>query len=323
MPSMSCPPILFLIFNRPDLTSQVFGAIRQARPAKLFIAADGPRRNREHEAALCQETRQFVENRIDWPCEVKKLFRDRNLGCKLAVSSAVTWFFEHVEQGIILEDDCLPCSDFFTFCGSMLAYHKDTANVTHIGGANFQRGKSRGGGSYYYSRLVHVWGWASWRRAWQAYDVDIRSWPCLREKDWSSEFKMDRRERDYWTDIFDRVYRGEIDTWDYQWAFACWQQRSLSVIPNVNLITNIGFRPDATHTVVPNNDSSLSTGTLEQIVHTKAIIADRKADRFTFNRHFFQPERQISVLATRFGRKLRRVFRERIFGVRKTQQTEG
>ena len=165
-------PILFLIFNRPDTTKRVFESIRSIKPAKLYIAADGDRKDKVGEDLLCKDTRSIIDL-IDWECEIKTLFRPENLGCKIAVSSAIDWFFENEEQGIILEDDCLPNESFYIYCETLLNYYAFNERIMHISGNNFQDGMMRGNGSYYFSNYNHIWGWASWKRAWKAYNVDL------------------------------------------------------------------------------------------------------------------------------------------------------
>lgn len=238
--------VLFLIFNRPDTTKQVFEAIRQARPAKLFVAADGPRSNRPEESDACRQARAVV-NQVDWDCKVHTLFRENNLGCKAAVSSAISWFFDHVEEGIILEDDCLPDQSFFSFCRELLEKYRHDSRVMHIAGHNFQFGRPVGTGSYYFSQLCHIWGWASWRRVWASYDPDMRDLP-----EFSSQGAFDRvfRSQDmrtYYSFVFDQVYRGRINTWDHQLAYTILKNNGLCIIPNVNLVENIGFT-SGTHT---------------------------------------------------------------------------
>lgn len=242
-----CPPILFLIFNRPDLTKRVFERIREARPGQLFIAADGPRADRPGEADFCVQTRSVVET-IDWDCEVHRLFCDHNLGCKMAVSSAITWFFAHVEEGIILEDDCLPHPSFFRFCRELLERYRDNERVVAISGNNFQPANKNSRYSYYFSIYNHIWGWASWRRAWQHYDGDLKRWPQLREEQWLSKLFRRPEAVRYWSAIFDQVYEKRIDSWGYPWTYSCWIQNGLTVLPSVNLVTNLGFDERATHT---------------------------------------------------------------------------
>lgn len=192
----------------------MFEAIRQAKPPRLYVAADGPRFNREGEVDRVIQVRQ-IASAVDWPCELKTLFRNENLGCKKAVSSGIDWFFENEQQGIILEDDCLPHPDFFTFCETLLNRYANDDRVWVITGDNFQDGQWRGEGSYYFSCYNSVWGWASWRRAWVKRDMDIKFWPAWKM---SSEWKAwlpNKVERKYWLRIFDRMYRNEVDTWDY------------------------------------------------------------------------------------------------------------
>ena len=162
---MISTPVLFLIFNRPELTEKVFQKIQDAQPKYLFVAADGPRDNKYGEKDLCEKTRAVVLENITWECEVKTLFRTENLGCRTAVSSAINWFFENVEEGIILEDDTVPDNSFFSYCQALLEKYRNHEQIMMITGDNFQDGIKRGNGSYYFSRYVHIWGWASWRRA--------------------------------------------------------------------------------------------------------------------------------------------------------------
>jgi len=238
-------PVLFLIFNRPDTTQRVFDAIRQAKPVQLFVAADGPREDRIGEAEKCAQARKIIEN-VDWDCEVVTLFREKNLGCRKAVSSAIDWFFENVEEGIILEDDCLPSQSFFMYCQELLEHYRQDTRIMQISGSNFI--KSDMDESYFFSKYGPVWGWATWKRAWKYYDVDMRLWPVVKVKKLHHDFCFDEEEIKAREDIFDSVYNGAIDTWDYQWVFAKLVNNGLSITPKKNLVSNIGFSEDATHT---------------------------------------------------------------------------
>jgi len=209
----------------------VFEAIRQAQPARLYIAADGPREGRAGETDLCEQTRK-VALEVDWPCQVTTLLRNENLGCKKAVSSAIDWFFEHEPEGIILEDDCLPARDFFRFCDELLEKYRDDPRVGSITGDNFISATWRPDESYYFSRFSHIWGWATWRRAWANYDVTMADWPNLGSRFIKTEvFAGNNQAAAYWSGVFDKVHKGEIDTWDYQWVFACFKNNWLSCIP--------------------------------------------------------------------------------------------
>jgi hypothetical protein len=270
-------PVLFLVFNRPDTTRRVFEAIRQVKPSRLYIAADGPRGNRPGEGLKVQAVREYVMSSIDWECEVKTLFRDKNLGCKLAVSAAIDWFFENEEEGIILEDDTLPDASFFPFCAQMLERYRQDECVMMISGDNFLGG-SVSTYSYYFSKYCHIWGWASWRRAWKHYDVTMRLWPQLRANGFLKT--LDRQERFYWRWCFDYVFSGRLDTWDYQWVFACWVNKGLAVMPAVNLVSNIGFGDDSTHT--KKGDYRIAAFRTESVefplTHPESVTANRQME---------------------------------------------
>jgi hypothetical protein len=239
-------PVAFLIFNRPDTTQRVFAEIAKAKPRKLLVIADGPRANREGEAERCAQARDVVD-RVDWPCEVVQNYSDSNLGCRRRVSSGIDWVFRSTSEAIILEDDCVPHATFFRFCDELLERYRDDERIGMITGDNFQFGRRIADGSYYFSKYTHIWGWASWRRAWRHYDVDTKAWPLLLESGWLEQLTLPS-ERAAWKSIFERVHAGSIDTWDYQWTLACWANSMMSIVPQVNMITNIGFGPAATHT---------------------------------------------------------------------------
>ena len=274
-------PVLFLIFNRSDTASCVFEKIRQAKPSRLYVAGDGPREgyNEEEKVAKVRE----IATRVDWDCEVITLFRDKNLGCKNGVSGAINWFFEYEEQGIILEDDCLPHRDFFNFCENLLDRYAKDKRVSVITGNNFQNKKWRGNASYYFSKYNHVWGWATWRRAWIHYDGDIKFWPRWRNSKAWLNHTPNKVERKYWRNIFDRVYEGQIDTWDYSWTASTWCKGGLTATPNVNLVSNIGFGDHATHTKDKNSKfSNMSVNSLGNLTHPKKVERNYLADSLTF-----------------------------------------
>lgn len=282
---MSNTAIAFIIFNRPHHTKQTFEAIRAQRPTKLFLIADGPRAGHATDSQRCQETRAVVAN-IDWPCEVFQNFSEENLGCKRRVSSGLDWVFSQVDTAIVLEDDCLPHPDFFNYCDDLLDRYKNDERVWVITGNNFQDGKKRGDASYYFSKFNHCWGWATWRRAWQKYQVDMPYWAEWKQSAaWRIQTK-DPVERQIFTDLFDRVSRGEIDTWDYQWTACVWYYGGLTATPNVNLVTNIGFGPDATHTVAENNLDGMPAGAIGVLTHPMCVQQDLVADRYVFDRNF-------------------------------------
>ncbi len=285
---MTTSPVLFLVFNRPDTTERVFEAIRRAKPPRLYVAADGPRTTRENEASLCEATRQ-IATKVDWPCEVHTLFRTENLGCKVAVSSAIDWFFDHEPEGMILEDDCLPEPSFFPYCDELLAKYRDDERVGMISGDNFISRQWQPEESYYFSKINHIWGWASWRRAWAHYDVNVSNWPTHNaQKLLRKVFPRCKQSQRYWQDQFDKVHLGEIDTWDYQWTLTCFAKAYLSCMPKVNLITNIGFGANATHTTSAESKlANLATAELAlPLVHPLTIQANTEADQWTMDEVF-------------------------------------
>ncbi len=240
--------VLFIVFNRVETTSQVFAAIKKARPGRLYVAADGPRKDRQGEAEKCNKVRKIIDQ-IDWPCELKTLYRSENLGCKRGVSSAINWFFENETEGIILEDDVVPDQSFFSFCDEMLEYHRFNETVMMVSGTNFVSDQISVEESYFYSQYVHIWGWATWSRAWHKYDSEMNEWHQWRDTGGLlSYFAYDETLERFWLQIFNSVSSGKIDTWDYQWVFACWQSNGLCILPRFNLIKNIGFGEGATHT---------------------------------------------------------------------------
>lgn len=245
---MESPAVLLLIYKRPEHAALVLAAIRKAKPKKLYVSSDGPNINNPGEEELVKNVRMLIE-KIDWDCEVKTNFRKQNLGCRVAVSSAIDWFFEYEEEGIILEDDCLPSQSFFRFCSELLSRYRDDKRIMCISGDNFQQGRSVTSDSYYYSKYNHCWGWATWRRAWSYYDRDMIMWPAFREGSgllaWSDANDAFNH---YWERIFNKAADGEIDSWAYRWTFSCWSQSGLSCLPNRNLVKNIGFDSHATHT---------------------------------------------------------------------------
>ena len=277
--------VLFLVFNRPDTTKKVFEAIRLARPPRLYVAADGPRAGKEGEAERVEQVRK-IATAVDWPCDVKTLFRNQNLGCQKAVCQGIDWFFENEEQGIILEDDCLPHLDFFGFCETLLDRYASEERVWVVTGDNFQDGQVWGEGSYYFSRYIHVWGWATWRRAWTQRDMGLNFWPEWKKSPEWALWLPNQIERKFWAQIFDKMYRKEIDTWDFPWTASVWFNRGLTATPNVNLVSNIGFGPDATHTTTDSSMSLMKTCGIKNMIHPETVTHSVAADHYVFNESF-------------------------------------
>lgn len=293
-------PVVFIIFNRPEATEKVFEQIAEVKPTKLMVVADGPRPNRQGEEEQCKAARAVIE-KVDWDCEVLKNYSDVNLGCKNRIASGIDWAFEQVPEAIILEDDCLPHPTFFPFCEELLERYRDNETVSMICGASHQLGRQRGEDSYYFSRFMPVWGWASWRRAWRHYDRNASCWPSFRDSGALQNIVGSRSELKRWNEIFQAVYDARIDTWDYQLILAAWRNGMVSVIPNVNLISNIGFNADASHTKGHSVYSALPTSAMRfPLCHPTVVRANQDADNFTASQLF----PSLSQRAINYFRKL-------------------
>lgn len=291
-------PVLMIVFRRPHTTRQVFDAVRAARPAQLFIACNAPSDERPAEQDAVAEVRRIVAA-VDWPCEVHHLYREHQLPAKLSISSAIDWFFEQVPAGIVLEDDCLPDASFFPYCSELLERFRDDRRIGMISGDNFQFGARRGNGSYYFSRYAHIWGWASWADRWrEGMDLDMERWPELAQR--LLALFPDRLERAYWRHVFSAVHRGRIDTWDYQWFFAQLAYHRLCVIPQHNLVSNLGFEASATNTRNKTSAAAVPRAALAlPLVHPAEIMPDVEADAFSFAK----------VIRPSAGQAMRRVLR--------------
>jgi len=249
-------PVALFVFNRPETTAKVFAAIRKARPAQLLIIADGPRRDHAGDGTLCAESRIIVE-RVDWPCNVIKNYSEKNLGCVTRLATGITWVFDQVEEAIILEDDCLPDISFFRYCQELLQMYRFDERIAMIRGDNWPDPDSDQKASYRFSHYPSIWGWASWRRVWQNYDVELTAWSGNLRISWLRSILGTYVMAWYWQRIFDSAKRqADRITWDYQFVFSCWRQRQFSIVPTANLVSNIGGGDAATHTTLI-NDSRL------------------------------------------------------------------
>lgn len=303
---MSTPPILVIAFNRPLHAARILDAIREGKPDRIYIAIDGPRAGNSNDVKAVEDTKEVFEG-INWPCEVFKLYREVNLGCKTAVSGAITWFFSHEESGIILEDDCLPSKDFFAYCEDMLIRYKDEQTVMHINGVNYQDGRQRGSADYYFSKVCHVWGWATWRRAWQLYDIELSGLEQFFNDDLYKSILNYKTGRAFWEPAFINTKKGLVDTWDYQWVFSVWKNNGLVIAPNYNLISNIGFDALATHT--KSFDKKVSERAFQVMpttrTYTDILVPNFKADLYSFTTMFKQRNilfRQVARLRSQLRR---------------------
>ena len=281
-------PVLLLVFNRPDTTIQVFEKIREAKPKQLFVAADGPRSDREGEKEKCEKVRKLVLDNIDWDCEVKTLFQDSNLGCGRNPSKAIAWFFDNVSEGIVLEDDIVPSKSFFFFCQEMLIKYRDDTKIMNIGGTNFLQSTLSYSDSYLFSNYSGNWGWASWKRAWEGYDYNISAWGKPEVKEYFKN-NFTNSQFLFFQNIFDSVHNKNVpDIWDFQWWFHRLLHQGIGITPKVNLTLNIGFTADATHTFevsdeIKNNKNNELDFPLN---HPTLIELDSRYDKELSNKYY-------------------------------------
>lgn len=299
-------PVLLLIFNRPGLTARVVEEIRAAKPGKLYVGADGPRSGVAGEKESCIAARQAVTG-ADWDCEVKTLFREQNLGCRNAINSALDWFFQNENEGIILEDDCLPSGSFFGFAQELLARYRDHSHVAMISGTNYLGDRLRIVSSYCFSRYFSIWGWASWRRVWQAHDKSMSEWESFRQKGLLRQYYRQAFMQRHVQKTYNLAWNGNVDTWDIQFSFSCLRSDALSVVPVVNLVSNIGG--SGTHTSGDSRNINRPRFTLPEtpLIHPSSVAPEPLYDEVFFQNEFglhplrWSPQR-LRGLFNRIGR---------------------
>lgn len=278
-------PVAFMIFKRPSATKRVFEAVRQAKPPKLLVVADGARLDRAEEAEQCAATRAIIDG-VDWDCEVLTNYAEVNMGMKPRVVSGLNWVFETVEEAIILEDDCLPDPTFFRFCDELLEKYRDDDRVAMISGTNFFQEWKYNTQSYSFINYGSIWGWASWRRAWQNYDPDLKYWSQPEAKKIIQETIGDRKQYQTISQNFELTYSGKIQTWDYQWDFARWINAGLSIVPGKNLISNLGYGEGAENTFFDcKNVANLPVEPISfPLCHPDEVTVDRAYDRHYYEK---------------------------------------
>ncbi len=246
-------PVLIIIFNRPDFVKNLIDILREVQPTELYVAADGPRDGNAQDIERCHSARNEIES-VDWECKIHKKYSDKNLGCGFNPSDGITWALNNSGESIILEDDCMPSIDFFKYCDELLEKYREDDRVMMISGNNHTLGKCNLFYSYAFSHHTQTYGWATWDRAWKKYDLNMELWPEVRSYEWIESWTGSKKSAKYWHGIFDMCYNKELESaWDYQWTFCCWINHGLNIIPKVNLVSNIGFTSEGTHTTDADN----------------------------------------------------------------------
>lgn len=279
-------PILFLIYNRPEITTRTFLAIRKLKPKNLFIAADGPKSGDIKNMEKCDRTRRTTE-KIDWECDIKRLYRDKHIGLKGAVYEAITWFFNNVNEGIILEDDCLISEPFVNFCQEMLSKYRNNPKVMHIGGSNFLPKEMHRKDGYYFSKYDNVWGWATWSRAWKKMDYQMKNWHKFVKSEKFRDILPNRWEVKYWQVLANAVISGRINSWAYRWQFTIWENGGTSISPGVNLVENIGLAFRGTHINTNVKKLDVKTETIDKNLMLLGDDYSNTADEYV-RRHIYR-----------------------------------
>lgn len=298
-------PVLMIVFNRPDMTRQVFERIKGAKPSRLYISADGPRAGRSDDLDSTKTTREIAQS-VDWECQVHTLFRDHNLGCKTAIKTGLDWFFEQEEEGIVLEDDCVPEPTFFQYAAELLDRYRHDERIATIAGTNYLLESQKFDASYYFTKYLFVWGWASWRRVWKEYDFQMKTWPKFRDEGRLRRVFPKPRSLKYWTWIFDRTHDETFNAYDYQFFYSQLVNNRMSIAPARNLVTNIGWGSGSTNTAHKNPEMGMETFPMEfPLRHPAFMVPDEQADQFTEELIFAKPfHRKVRNRLNRIRRRL-------------------
>ncbi len=300
-------PVLLVAFNRPDYTQIIFDAIKKVTPKKLYFSVDGPRPGNEQDEINCSRTREIAKQ-IDWDCELHTNFSEKNLGCGYGVSSGISWVFKQEESCIILEDDCLPSNSFFPFCQELLEKYKDENSILMISGDNYTEEYNLTE-SYTFSLIAHhIWGWASWRRAWQKFDISKDNYYKFVKDKPIKELFINKDQGLFFKEFYSRFYKRKIitHTWDFQWSFSIVSNNGLAIVPRKNLVANIGL--DGAHSKGIHDFHNLHIDRNFNIEkHPEKIIQNAEYDNIHFQNHYrklFMQRSLIGKVLNRFRKLL-------------------
>jgi hypothetical protein len=283
-------PIAVLTFNRPQLTERLLGILARIKPRRILVVSDGPRAHVATDVGKCAAVRRLFE-KLDWECDIERNFAESNMGSFPRNSSGLNWVFEQVDEAIILEDDCVPDLSFFSFCEALLEQYRNDPRIGLISGNNFLKPTIRQVASYFFSGYATTWGWASWRRTWHQVDFNMPYWPQFRDGGKLLQAVFSSSEARYWRSIYDAIHERRMkNAWDYQLMLACMRFNLLTVVPTVNLVSNVGFGPDSTHC---EDNKSLAYNVRAHrmefpLVHPELIQASLELDYQIFRRRFHE-----------------------------------
>jgi hypothetical protein len=284
-------PVLLITFNRPEHTHKVLEEVKKQQPEKLFVFQDGAREGNKMDTEKCVAVRETINNLIDWNCELHTNFSEKNLGCGKGPATAITWFFENVEEGIIIEDDTIPSNDFFGYAEELLQKYRNNNQIMVIGSVDIDK-KKYGNASYYFSMMNrNLYAWATWKRAWQNFDYFLENVTVKQLRKAMKFYQASSKEILYWSERLKEIHKDRLNesSWDIQFLISIWINKGIGICPNVNLSTNIGFGQEATHTFDPKNpQSNVSVESILPLIHLDNIKIQRKAD-LNYHKIYFAP----------------------------------
>jgi len=283
----TCPPILLVFFNRPEVLRQNLLSLARIKPRKLYLACDGPRSNRSDDHLHVMECRRIANELVKWDCDIETLYTEFNYGCDTWVPNAISWFFSKVDSGIVLEDDCIINEGFARFSAEMLEKYRGEHRVMNISASNFQQ-NIWGDGDYYFSAYPSNWGWASWARAWKKYDSDMVKISNFINSSEFSKFMPDKEQQRYWMRFYEGLRSQKYTFWDAKWLLSIWANQGISITPNMNLVTNIGFDKSATHTKNKTSEDDLMICNAPSLFKDPigSYLVRNDADRYLFLRRY-------------------------------------
>lgn len=305
--SQADTPVLLLIFNRPDKVQKLVEALEKVRPKKIYVSADGPRSHIDSDVINCEKARSIATN-LPWECEIHTNFSNNNLGCMYGPVRGVSWFFENEEMGIILEDDCIPTLSFFNYVTGLLEKYKNDEKIMHINGTSFltQEQTKQINSTYYFSAITFVWGWASWRRAWKQFDIEMKEINKTKILLLQNKIFLESKHAKFWINLFNHVKnRSELGIWDAQWAYTVMSKNGITITPTQNLIENIGFGDDATHTIEKFPHARKSIDSITDIKHPTEIYINKELDRVVMDKVFYLSLwKKITIFARSISNKM-------------------
>jgi len=291
-------PIILIIYHRQKLVKNLIDSLRKIKPSKIYVVADGPKNKKD--LKLCLATRKHI-NSIDWPCKIYKKYSKTNKGLRNNVVSGLNWAFKKENKAIILEDDLVIDPSFFKFCEKLLIKYAKNKRIISIAGNNFQFGKNPIKESYYFSRYVHSWGWATWKRAWKLFDDEMSDWPKLRKNNWLNKVFQSRVAGLFWKKIFDMTFNNEVDSWAYRWTYTSFLHNKLTIIPKNNLVSNVGYGKNATHTKQKGRNLDMPLRNIDfPLIHPSKVKINKVADLRTEKKVYLNPIMLLSLFLRNF-----------------------